>query len=94
MRDSTKPVPSALRIPYEACPLCGGEDAEEVGVASCAGHPLYRPELSATMRWIRCDGCGHVFVDAYLGEEGQALLFQNAHPSQLPGRDCYSLITY
>jgi protein O-GlcNAc transferase len=84
--DSTVAAEPGLRIPYGACPLCEGEDAEEVGVASCASHPLYRAELPGTMRWIRCDGCGHVFVDAYLGDAGQAVLFQDAHPTQLPGQ--------
>jgi SAM-dependent methyltransferase len=75
------------RVPYERCPLCEAEDAEEVAVASCAGHPLYHPSLPPTMRWIRCDGCKHVFVDGYFSEEAQSLLFADAHPSQLPGRD-------
>ena len=75
------------RIAYESCPLCGYGDAEEVGVASCAGHPLYRSELPATMRWIRCDRCHHVFVDGYFADEALALLFEHAHPSQLPGPD-------
>jgi protein O-GlcNAc transferase len=78
---------SGLRVPFDACPLCGGEDAEEIGVASCATHPLYRPELPPTLRWIRCDGCGHVFVDGYFSEHALSLVFGNAHPSQLPGPD-------
>jgi len=73
------------RIAYEACPLCGGLDAEEVRVASAESHPLYAPELPATMRWIRCDGCNHVFVDGYLDEAALAVLFRSAHPSQVPG---------
>jgi protein O-GlcNAc transferase len=81
------PEATSFRIPFEACPLCGGEDAEEVGVSSCATHPLYRPELPATMRWIRCDACGHVFVDGYFSEAALSLVFGNAHPSQLPGPD-------
>jgi protein O-GlcNAc transferase len=85
-----KPSPqesTIARTPFDACPLCGVEDAEEVGVASCATHPLYRPELPPTMRWIRCDGCGHVFVDGYFGEAALSLVFGNAHASQLPGPD-------
>lgn len=75
------------RIAYERCPLCGCEDAEQVGVASCEQHPLYHRDLPRTMRWIRCDECKHVFVDGYLAEHAQALVFRNAHPSQLPGPD-------
>jgi SAM-dependent methyltransferase len=39
------------------------------------------------MRWIRCGACSHVFVDGYFTERALALLFRNAHPSQLPGPD-------
>jgi len=74
------------RLPFDSCPLCGGEDAEEIGVASCAQHPLYRRELPATMRWVRCDRCAHVFVDGYFDDAALAVLFSHAHPSQLPGR--------
>ena len=82
---STSASSASLRIPFETCPLCGAEDAEEVGIASCKSHPLYRPGLPATMRWIRCDRCGHVFVDGYFSEAAMSLVFGAAHPSQLPG---------
>lgn len=78
---------SRARIAYHACPLCNVEDAAEVGVGSCANHPLYTRELPATMRWIRCDGCGHVFVDGYFTDEALKILFRHAHASQLPGRE-------
>jgi SAM-dependent methyltransferase len=74
------------RVPFDSCPLCGGEDAEEIGVASCVGHPLYRAELPATMRWVRCDACAHVFVDGYFDDAALAVLFRAVHPMQLPGR--------
>ncbi len=75
------------RIPFEACPLCGVADAEEIGVASCTSHPLYRAELPPTIRWIRCDGCGHVFADGYFSDAALAIVFGNAHALQLPGRE-------
>lgn len=81
VRETTTP----LRITYDACPLCGCEDAEEVGVASCTNHPLYARELPGAMRWIRCDRCEHVFTDGYFSDEALAIVFRNAHPSQLPG---------
>jgi SAM-dependent methyltransferase len=74
------------RVPFESCPLCGGEDAEEIGVASCTAHPLYRAALPGAMRWVRCDRCAHVFVDGYFDDAALAILFQHAHPSQVPGR--------
>jgi SAM-dependent methyltransferase len=76
-----------MRIPFDRCPLCDAEDAEEVRVASCEGHPLYDRELPKEMRWIRCDGCAHVFVDGYLDDASLAVLFRKTHPFQLPGPD-------
>jgi SAM-dependent methyltransferase len=78
---------SPARIAYDACPLCDHEEAAEVGEASCADHPLYTRELPAKMRWIRCDACGHVFVDGYWNDGARELLLRNAHPFQLPGSD-------
>jgi SAM-dependent methyltransferase len=75
------------RIAYERCPLCDHEDSEEVGEASCASHPLYSSDLPAKMRWLRCEACGHVFVDGYWSDAAQAVLFRNAHSFQLPGAD-------
>jgi SAM-dependent methyltransferase len=84
---ATEPSDANARIAYDACPLCSHEDAEEIGVSSCASHPLYHPDLPAQMRWIRCDACGHVFTDGYWSDAAQAILFRNAHPFQLPGSD-------
>jgi protein O-GlcNAc transferase len=85
MRSTEQSTTASLRIPFDSCPLCGAEDAEEVGVASCKSHPLYRAELPGTIRWIRCDGCGHVFADGYFSEAAMSLVFGTAHSSQLPG---------
>jgi SAM-dependent methyltransferase len=78
---------TGARVAYDACPLCGHEDGEEIAVSSCASHPLYSPGLPSEMRWVRCDECGHVFVDGYWNDAAQAILFRNAHPFQLPGVD-------
>lgn len=75
------------RIAYEACPLCAHEDATDLGIADCTHHPLYKPGLPPTMRWLLCDGCGHVFVDGYFGPEKLELLFAGAHPNQTPGHE-------
>jgi SAM-dependent methyltransferase len=73
------------RIPYERCPLCDAQGFVEVRVASCTAHPLYDAELPPTMRWLKCDGCAHVFVDGYFSDPAQALLFRNVHLWQVPG---------
>ena len=36
------------------------------------------------MRWLRCDECGHVFVDGYFTNEANAILFSRTNPSQRP----------
>lgn len=73
------------RIPFDRCPLCGCEDAEEIQVADCSGHPMYRPALPPDMHWLSCDGCGHVFTDGYFDERALELLFRGVQPSQMPG---------
>lgn len=78
-----------IRIPYEACPLCGAgcAGARQVSSADCSRHALFRPPLPRTLRWLGCAGCGHVFTDGYFGPEGLKLLFSAANPGQLPGDD-------
>lgn len=73
------------RVPYESCPLCGHEEVDVVGSTSCRAHPLYRPELPDTMRWLSCTACKHVFVDGWFDEAALAVLFQGANTHQLPG---------
>ncbi len=73
------------RIPFEACPLCGDDDAEEVEVGNARLHALYSPELPPEIHWIRCDGCGHVFTDGYFGPKGLDVIFRGVHASQTPG---------
>jgi len=75
------------RVAFESCPLCACEDAAEIVVADASRHALYKAGLPPIMRWIRCDGCAHVFVDGYLDDAALALLFSDAHPSQTPGYD-------
>jgi hypothetical protein len=54
------------RIPYERCPLCDSDIFAEERIADCSHHPLYRPPLPRTQRWLRCGRCRHVYVDGYL----------------------------
>lgn len=73
------------RIDYEACPLCGFESGDELGVANVTRHPLYKPGLPQTLQWLRCAGCGHVFASGFFGPDALALLFSGANAGQLPG---------
>lgn len=73
------------RVPFEACPLCGHEDAEEVEIGNARLHALYSPELPAEIHWIRCDGCGHVFTDGYFGPRALEVMFRKVHAGQTPG---------
>jgi 2-polyprenyl-3-methyl-5-hydroxy-6-metoxy-1,4-benzoquinol methylase len=75
------------RITFETCPLCAGDEATEVAIADCSRHPLYKPLLPASMRWLRCDRCQHIFVDGYFSEEALAVLFSDTQPMQVPGHE-------
>jgi SAM-dependent methyltransferase len=75
------------RIPYDACPLCGGQEAVSLGTFDCRGHALYQPALPPTMRWVRCRACGHVFTDGYFNDAALQVLFSTSHPGQTPGHD-------
>lgn len=77
----------AARIPYQSCPLCEGMAAVEVVVGDCTGHPMYKPPLPPTQRWIQCKSCGHVFVDGYFGPDALAVLFSGTLEEQTPGHD-------
>jgi len=83
--EATPREEGVVRIPFEACPLCGAEDAEEVAVGDARLHALYSPELPPEIHWIRCDGCGHVFTDGYFGPKALEILFRRVHASQTPG---------
>ncbi len=39
------------------------------------------------MRWVRCDGCQHVFTDSFYSEAGLNELFRQANAGQLAGGD-------
>jgi SAM-dependent methyltransferase len=73
------------RIPYHACPLCGGEAILDLVRFDCTRHPLYRAPLQNTIPWCQCHACKHVFTEGYFGEEALRVLFSGANPEQLPG---------
>jgi SAM-dependent methyltransferase len=73
-----------LSIPFTACPLCASARLTEHKVADASMHPLYQPPLPATMRWLYCETCAHVFTDRYWSAEGEKILFSRSLPYQLP----------
>jgi protein O-GlcNAc transferase len=75
------------RIPFERCPLCEHEDAEEVKVSDCRAHPMWHPKLPSLVSWIRCDACKHVFTDGYFDDDALAVLFRDVQDQQRPGHD-------
>lgn len=83
--DTAEAAPSALKIPYEACPLCNHGEADELGQWDAGAHPLWHPPLPRTLRWLRCCGCGHVFTDSYYSDVGLRELFRYAQQAQLAG---------
>ncbi|WP_088346705.1 MULTISPECIES: tetratricopeptide repeat protein [Rhodomicrobium] len=54
----------AMRIRYEACPLCDGRETPLFKAADCTRHPRYDSMLPPILRWLRCEACGHVFTEA------------------------------
>src|SRR5689334_16108012 len=77
--------PSQSRIPFQGCPLCGSADSVEEKIAHCSVHPSYRPPLPTTMRWLRCRGCDHIYVDGYFNPAALAVMFAGTLPHQSPG---------
>jgi SAM-dependent methyltransferase len=75
------------RIAFDDCPLCGEDEATQIAVADCSRHPLYHPTLPASMRWLRCDACSHVFVDGYFADAALEVLFAKTQPMQVPGHE-------
>jgi len=77
------------RIPFTACPLCGSAHFEEARIGDASHHPLYKPELPARMRWVRCADCGHDFTDGYFSQRALEILFADTNANQKPGADPY-----
>jgi len=73
------------RIPYDACPLCGGSDIPVALKADCSRHPLYKPAIPSEMVWRTCTACGHVFTDGYFNDEALQIIFGDTHEHQKVG---------
>ncbi len=80
------------RIPYEACPLCDSKSLAEERIASCSNHAMYKPSIPPTMRWLKCESCGHVFTEGYFTAEALEILFSDVHPNQRPGYDLHGTL--
>ncbi len=76
-----------VRIPFQRCPLCDGTDIPLLRTGDCSRHALYTPVIPATMTWLRCKSCGHVFTDGHFTEEAAAAIFSRTHAYQEPGAD-------
>ncbi len=72
---------------YPACPLCAGQVLAEHKIADCSRHPLYKPALSPSIRWLRCQGCGHVFRDGYYTDAACEIVFAETNANQQVGHD-------
>lgn len=78
---------ASLRIIYDACPLCGSREIQTTLLASCSGHPLYKPAIPPEMKWMICRSCGHVFTEGYFTEEALKIIFGGTHNNQKVGYD-------
>ncbi len=75
------------RILYKKCPLCDNEDSVVEVTADSSRHPLYKPQLPKSQRWLRCRQCDHIYVDGYFSPEASSVLFSSSHSYQTPGQE-------
>lgn len=77
---------AALSHRFELCPLCDApvDSCESFKVADSSHHPLYKPQLPASMCWLRCSRCSHVFTQSYWSDEGERIVFSSSLPHQVP----------
>lgn len=80
-------VPRIARVPYLACPLCGGTDIPVVLGADCTKHALYQPSLPPVIDWRECHDCGHVFTEGTFDDAALDVVFSKTHPGQMVGYD-------
>lgn len=79
------------RIPYSACPLCDCSTISHLRDGDCRTHDVYNPVLPSIIRWMTCDGCGHVFTYGYWSDAALKVLFKKTHDHQKPGHDLEQL---
>jgi 2-polyprenyl-3-methyl-5-hydroxy-6-metoxy-1,4-benzoquinol methylase len=59
----------------------------ELCTADCSAHPLYKPVLPRSQRWLQCRACGHIFTEGYFSPEALAVVFSETPEEQRPGHD-------
>lgn len=75
------------RIDYTGCPLCYSSDCAPLGSSDCTNHQLYKSNLPATIDWLACQSCHHVFASGFFGEEALASIYEKTPASELAGFD-------
>ena len=60
------PAQASPRVPYDTCPLCGGQDAKAARDVDASEHGGSDPELEPRWGWLGCATCGHLFTEGYL----------------------------
>jgi SAM-dependent methyltransferase len=72
------------RVPYTACPLCNSDRISDLIRADASNYPHFDPRLPAEMLWRLCEDCSHCFTSGYFDDEGMAILYKEAHDTQVP----------
>lgn len=80
-----QPATFVERIIYARCPLCESAHIAPLRTGDCSRHALYDPALNATLRWMQCADCRHVFTEGYFTDEACALVFRKTNPVQKLG---------
>ena len=75
------------RIPYAACPVCGGTDTEPALGAGVTGHRLYRAGMAPHVAWHVCASCTHVFTEGHFDDATRAAFAADALPGDTVGHD-------
>lgn len=74
------------RIPYETCPLCGGQH-HFLSEHKIDDDPRWKPVIDPVLRWHQCDNCGHVFTEGTYTDEAFAELYSDSIDAQKVGYD-------
>jgi protein O-GlcNAc transferase len=72
---------------YEACPLCGSDSLVNHRTGDCSKHRCYKPALSASIQWVLCNSCSHIFRNGYYTDEALKLVFDESQDIQKVGND-------
>ena len=85
--------PPATRIAFHQCPLCGSGEFQAFLGADCSKHPLFQPSLPASVNWMRCGACSHVFTEGYFDETIAASHFYKKQLGESVGYEMEKLRT-